>query len=123
MTDIHVFSKLNSNNYYVWSQQMKFTFEAHMLWIGHIEFDISLSTKLPSNPPKKSKTLASPTTPMQTTGRASVIGTVPAASLSTAPAQATSVHIPGRMKTILSDSDDEDDIFSPEYVDWEKKWK
>jgi len=94
-----------------------------MLWIGHIEFDFSPSTRLPPNPPKKSKTLASLTTPMQTTGRISMIGTILAISSSTAPTQATSVPISGRMKTTLSDLDDEDNIFSSEYVAWERKWK
>ena len=123
MTDIHAFHKLNDNNYYVWSQQMKSTLEACMLWIGHIEFDVPPPTRPPSNPPKKSKTLAPPTIPTWTTGRASAIGTAPAASSSLAPAWATSVPIPGRMKTTLSDSDDEDDTFLPEYVAWERKWE
>ena len=64
MTDIQAFPKLNSNNYYMWSQQMKSTLEAHILWIGHIGFDIPPSTRPPPNPPKKSKTLAPPTTLM-----------------------------------------------------------
>ena len=64
ITDIHTFPKLNGNNYYIWSQQMKSTLEVHMLWIGYIKFDILFSIRLPPNPPKKSKTLASPTTPI-----------------------------------------------------------
>ena len=59
---------------------------------------------------------------MQNTGKASAIGTAPATSLSTAPAQATSITISDRMKTTLSDLDDKDDIFSSEYVAWERKW-
>ena len=121
MTNIHIFPKLNDNNYYMWSQQIKSTLEAHMLWISHIKFDFPPLTKLLPNPSKKSKTLTSPTTLIQTTGRVSAIGTILAASLSTAPTQTTSVPILVRMKTTLSNSDNEDNIFSPEYVAWERK--
>ena len=57
-----------------------------MLWISHIKFDISSPTRLPFNFPKKSKTLASSTTPIQTTRKASVISTALAASSSITPA-------------------------------------
>ena len=121
ITDIHIFSKLNGNNYYVWSQQIKSTLEACILWIGHIGFDVPLLTRLPPNPSKKSKTPAPSTTPMQITRRASTISTALAISLSTVPTQATSVPIPDRMKTTLSDLDDKDNTFSSEYVAWERK--
>jgi len=64
ITDIHAFPKLDGNNYYVWSQQMKSTLEACMLWTSHIEFDVPPPTRLLSNPSKKSKTPASSTTLM-----------------------------------------------------------
>jgi len=51
----------------------------------------------------------------------SVIGTTLAASSGTAPAQATSVPILGRMKTTLSNLDNEDNTFSSEYVAWKRK--
>ena len=70
----------------MWSQQMKSTLEAHILWISHIKSNFPPPTRSLPNPPKKSKTLASLTTPIQTTGRASMIDTVPATSLSTATA-------------------------------------
>ena len=123
MTNIHAFSKLNGNNYYMWYQQMKSTLEACILWIGHIEFDVLPLTRPLPNPFKKSKTLTLSTTLTQTTGRANAIGTVSAASSSTAPAQATSVSIPDRMKTTLSDSDNEDNIFLSEYVAQKRKWE
>ena len=107
----------------MWSQQMKSTLEAHILWISHIKFNFPPSTRLPPNFPKKSKTLAPPTTPIQTTGRTSAIGTIPAASSSTAPTQATFVPILGRMKTTLSNLDDKDNTFSLEYIAWERKWE
>jgi len=44
-------------------------------------------------------------------------------SLSTAPAQVTFIPISGKIKTIFSDLDNENNIFSPEYVSWKRKWK
>ena len=123
MTNIYAFSKLNNNNYYMQSQQIKSNLEAHMLQISYIEFNISPSTRLLPNPPKKCKTPASPTTLIQTTKRASVIGTALAVSLSTAPTQATSVPILSRIKTTLSDLDDKDNTFSPENVAQKRKWE
>ena len=87
-----------------------------MLWISHIKFNFPPSTRLPPNFPKKSKTLAPSTTPMQTTRRTSTIGTIPAVSSSTASTQATSVPILGKIKTTLSNLDDKDNTFSPEYI-------
>jgi len=65
---------------------MKSILETCMLWISHIKFDISSPTRLLFNFPKKSKTLASSTTPIQTTRKASVISTALAVSSSITPA-------------------------------------